>query len=60
MRRRLNRNNTLWVRFSNKMPSWLVFNYRSRYGLLFATATILLGYYAYYLKTTNSKQTFFG
>ncbi|KAJ3653591.1 hypothetical protein Zmor_012833 [Zophobas morio] len=43
----------------NRVPSWLMFNYRSKYGLLFATATILLGYYAY-LKTTNSKQTFLG
>ncbi|XP_044266578.1 TBC1 domain family member 20 [Tribolium madens] len=60
IRRRLNRNNTLWVRFSNKMPTWLIFNYRSRYGLLFATATVLLGYYAYYLKTTNSSHSFFG
>ncbi|KAJ3653595.1 hypothetical protein Zmor_012837 [Zophobas morio] len=60
IRKRLNRNNTIWVRFSNRVPSWLMFNYRSKYGLLFATATILLGYYAYYLKTTNSKQTFLG
>lgn len=55
MRNRLNKSKSMWVRINNRIPSWLLFNYKGRYGLLFAAATVLIGFYAYYLKTTNSK-----
>ncbi|XP_045469917.1 TBC1 domain family member 20 [Harmonia axyridis] len=52
-RMRRGNNNNMWLRISNSMPPWLLFNHRSRYGILFATATVLIGLYAYYLKTIN-------
>lgn len=47
MRRRLNRNRPVWRRMSDMIPMWLMLNYRNKYGLIFATATVLIGLYAY-------------
>ncbi|XP_060518889.1 TBC1 domain family member 20 [Cylas formicarius] len=44
MRNRLSRNKGLWVRLNRNMPSWLIFTNRSKYGLLFAAATVIIGY----------------
>ncbi|CAH1118040.1 unnamed protein product [Phaedon cochleariae] len=52
MRRRLNRNKSMWVRLNNNLPMWLVF--KGRYGLLFAAATVLLGY-LFYIKASEKK-----
>lgn len=51
MRNRLNRNKGIWYR----VPTWLVFN--GKYGLLFAAATVLLGY-IYYLRITEGHSPF--
>lgn len=52
MRRRLNRNRPVWCRMSDFIPMWLMLNYKNKYGLIFATATVLIGLYAY-LKATE-------
>nr|CAI5834046.1 unnamed protein product [Callosobruchus analis] len=57
MKNRLNRNKSLWVRINRNVPKWLLFNCRGRYGLLFATATVLLGY-IYYIKVSEEKFSF--
>lgn len=58
IRRNLNKH-TMWGRVTNHVPAWLLLNYRGRYGLLFATATILIGLYAYYLRANNNKSNYF-
>ncbi|KAK9686754.1 Rab-GTPase-TBC domain [Popillia japonica] len=35
------------IRLHNYIPHWLFLQYRNKYGLLFATATVLFGIYAY-------------
>ncbi|XP_074040150.1 TBC1 domain family member 20 isoform X2 [Leptinotarsa decemlineata] len=52
MRNRLNRNKSMWVRINHNLPTWLVF--KGKYGLIFAAATVLLGY-IYYIKATEKK-----
>ncbi|KAI4466472.1 tbc1 domain family member 20/gtpase [Holotrichia oblita] len=49
LRNRHNRNNRdNWrIRLHNYIPHWLFLQYRNKYGLLFATATVLFGIYAY-------------
>ncbi|XP_018572328.1 TBC1 domain family member 20 [Anoplophora glabripennis] len=54
MRNRLNKNRSLWLRINNNVPAWILFNFRNRYGLLFAAATVLIGY-IYYIKATENK-----
>ncbi|XP_048518455.1 TBC1 domain family member 20 isoform X2 [Dendroctonus ponderosae] len=49
MRDRLRKQKSMWVRFNNRIPAWLVFGRRSRLGLIFTTATVLIGY-IYYVK----------
>lgn len=58
MRRRLNRNVTLWNKMRHYLPDWLLLNNRNKYGLLFATATIIFGIYAY-LKATETEVSIF-
>ncbi|KAL1512996.1 hypothetical protein ABEB36_002484 [Hypothenemus hampei] len=48
-RNRMNRQKSLWVRFHNCIPGWLHMTRRSRLGLVFATATVVIGY-LYYIK----------
>lgn len=46
--RRQNRNrHNNWIRLHNYIPHWLLLHYRNKYGILFATATIFFGIYAY-------------
>ncbi|KAK9888720.1 hypothetical protein WA026_000946 [Henosepilachna vigintioctopunctata] len=58
MRWRLGKDN-MWIRISDSVPPWLLFNYQRKYGLLFATATVLIGLYAYYLRSLNPKFNYF-
>lgn len=58
MRNRLNKNKSMWMRINNRIPRWLLFHNKGGYGLLFAAATVLIGFYAYYLRSTNSKFSF--
>lgn len=60
MRRRLNKNKGLWVKINSNLPPWLLFNTKGKYGLLLAAATVIIGFYAYYIKTTNPRFSFFG
>ncbi|XP_049822506.1 TBC1 domain family member 20 isoform X2 [Aethina tumida] len=55
MRRRQNRNKSLWVRLNKQIGPWLLVT-RGKYGLLFAAATVIIGFYAYYLKYTESSR----
>ncbi|XP_057671050.1 TBC1 domain family member 20 isoform X1 [Diorhabda carinulata] len=55
MRRRLNRNKSLWHKMNRNFPAWLVF--KGKYGLLFAAATVLIGY-IYYLKFSEGRHPF--
>ncbi|KAJ8933650.1 hypothetical protein NQ318_019295 [Aromia moschata] len=57
MRNRLNRNKSLWVRLNQNVPAWLIFNCRNRYGILFAAATVLLGY-IYYIRASENRFSF--
>ncbi|KAJ8967215.1 hypothetical protein NQ317_001324 [Molorchus minor] len=57
MRNRLNRNKGLWVRINQNIPTWLLFNCKSRYGLLFAAATVVIGY-LYYIKVSENRFSF--
>lgn len=57
LRRRMNKNKPLWLRLGDFIPIWLMLNYRNKYGLLFATATVLFGLYAY-LKATEANIAF--
>ncbi|CAH1953893.1 unnamed protein product [Acanthoscelides obtectus] len=57
MKNRLNRSKSLWVRINRNVPKWLLFNCRGRYGLLFATATVLFGYF-YFVKISEEKFSF--
>lgn len=54
LRRRLDKNKPVWMKMHHYLPDWLLLHYKSKYGLLFATATILVGLYAYYLRATES------
>ncbi|XP_066153537.1 TBC1 domain family member 20 isoform X1 [Euwallacea fornicatus] len=49
VRNNLRRNTSLWLRINNRIPAWLVFGRRGGLGLVFATATVLIGY-LYYMK----------
>lgn len=60
MRRRLNKNRGLWMKINSNLPPWLLFNTKGKYGLLLAAATVIIGFYAYYIKTTNPRFSFFG
>ncbi|KAF5269292.1 hypothetical protein FQR65_LT02593 [Abscondita terminalis] len=53
IRRRLDKNKPVWMKMHHYLPDWLLLHYRNKYGLLFATATLLVGLYAY-LKATES------
>ncbi|KAK4878911.1 hypothetical protein RN001_007057 [Aquatica leii] len=53
IRRRLDRNKPVWMKMHHYLPDWLLLHYRNKYGLLFATATLLVGLYAY-LKATET------
>ncbi|KAF5306640.1 hypothetical protein FQA39_LY08829 [Lamprigera yunnana] len=53
IRRRLDKNKPVWMKMHNYIPDWLLLNYRNKYGLLFMTATLLVGLYAY-LKATET------
>ncbi|XP_065162885.1 TBC1 domain family member 20 [Atheta coriaria] len=46
-RNRLNRKKHGWVNLYNYMPQWLMLHYRNKYGILFATATLVVAYLAY-------------
>ncbi|CAG9864369.1 unnamed protein product [Phyllotreta striolata] len=52
MRNRLNRNKSIWHKVNKNLPAWFVFN--GKYGLLFAAATVLLGY-IYYMKMAEGR-----
>ncbi|KAJ8918246.1 hypothetical protein NQ315_014116 [Exocentrus adspersus] len=41
MRNRQNKNKGLWLRINNSVPAWLLFNFKGKYGLLFAAATFI-------------------
>ncbi|KAB0798284.1 hypothetical protein PPYR_09277 [Photinus pyralis] len=53
IRRRLDKNKATWVKMRHYLPNWLLLHYRNKYGLLFATATLLVGLYAY-LRATET------
>ncbi|XP_022914125.1 TBC1 domain family member 20 isoform X3 [Onthophagus taurus] len=50
--------NDNWIRIHNYVPHWLMLHYRNKYGILFATATVLIGIYAY-LKATEKDFSLF-
>ncbi|XP_030755077.1 TBC1 domain family member 20 isoform X2 [Sitophilus oryzae] len=59
MRKRLRGQQSLWIRFNNNMPAWCVFNRRSKFGLVFAAATVIIGYLYYYKYGANGPLQFF-
>lgn len=58
MRRKLNKNLPVWVKMTHCLPDWLLIHYQNKYGLLFVTATFLVGLYAY-LKATETGYSLF-
>ncbi|XP_050301723.1 TBC1 domain family member 20 isoform X2 [Anthonomus grandis grandis] len=48
---------TIWGRLNNHVPAWMVFSRRSRLGLIFATATVLIAY-LYYVKFGDVRMPF--
>uniref|UniRef100_A0A6P7EZ45 TBC1 domain family member 20 n=1 Tax=Diabrotica virgifera virgifera TaxID=50390 RepID=A0A6P7EZ45_DIAVI len=55
MKNRLNRNKSIWHRINGNLPAWCIF--KGKYGLLFAAATVLLGY-IYYLRFSEGRHPF--
>ncbi|CAH0556854.1 unnamed protein product [Brassicogethes aeneus] len=53
MKRRMNKKNSLWVRINKQIAPWMLIT-RGKYGLLFAAATVIIGFYAYYLNISES------
>lgn len=57
IKRRNAKKQPVWKSVSRIIPRWLPVNYRNKYQLIFATATVLLGIYAY-LRATDSSIPF--